>query len=147
MLTIIRGLPGSGKSTLGRRLAAEQNALFIEPDMLMYQNGEYKYNQDAYSVAVGSTYLVLREFFAYNPQAHAIFADVLPRKIDVQHLIQYLHNQRDVKVIDMPLPLVDVVAVPEALLTDDDEPALLLTVEDATPIPFPLLLSVRPLLP
>ena len=103
MLTIIRGLPGSGKSTLGRRLAAEQNALFIEPDMLMYQNGEYKYNQDAYSVAVGSTYLVLREFFAYTPQAHAIFADVLPRKIDVQHLIQYLHNQRDVKVIDMPL--------------------------------------------
>lgn len=32
MLTIIRGMPGSGKSTLGRRLAAEQNALFIEPD-------------------------------------------------------------------------------------------------------------------
>lgn len=51
------------------------------------------------------------------------------------------------EVIDMSLPLVDVVAVPEALLTDDDEPALLLTVEDATPIPFPLLLSVRPLLP
>ena len=51
------------------------------------------------------------------------------------------------EVIDMPLPLVDVVAVPEALLTDDDEPAFLLTVEDATPIPFPLLLSVRPLLP
>ncbi len=103
MLTIIRGLPGSGKSTLGRRLAAEQNALFIEPDMLMYQNGEYKYDPAAYSVVVGSTYLVLREFFAYTPQAHAIFADVLPRKIDVQHLIQYLHNQRYVKVIDMPL--------------------------------------------
>lgn len=103
MITIIRGLPGSGKSTLGRKLAAEQNALFIEPDMLMYQNGEYKYDPAAYSVVVGSTYLVLREFFAYTPQAHAIFADVLPRKIDVQHLIQYLHNQRYVKVIDMPL--------------------------------------------
>ena len=51
------------------------------------------------------------------------------------------------EVIDMSLPLVDVIAVPEALLTDDDEPAFLLTVEDATPIPFPLLLSVRPLLP
>lgn len=51
------------------------------------------------------------------------------------------------EVIDMSLPLVDVVAVPEALLTDDDEPAFLLTVEEATPIPFPLLLSVRPLLP
>ena len=50
------------------------------------------------------------------------------------------------EVIDMSLPLVDVVAVPEALLTDD-EPAFLLTVEDATPIPFPLLLSVMPLLP
>lgn len=103
MITIIRGLPGSGKSTLGRKLAAEQNALFLEPDMLMYQNGEYKYDPAAYSVVVGSTYLVLREFFAYTPQAHAIFADVLPRKIDVQHLIQYLHNQRYVKVIDMPL--------------------------------------------
>lgn len=103
MLTIIRGLPGSGKSTLGRKLAAEQNALFIEPDMLMYQNGEYKYDPAAYSVVVGSTHLMLREFFANTPQAHAIFADVLPRKIDVQHLIQYLPNQRYVKVIDMPL--------------------------------------------
>lgn len=103
MLTIIRGLPGSGKSTLGRRLAAEQNALFIEPDMLMYQNGEYKYDPASYSVAVGSTHLMLREFFAHTPQAHAIFADVLPRKIDVHHLIQYLHNQRFVKVIDLPL--------------------------------------------
>lgn len=107
MLTIIRGLPGSGKSTLGRRLAAEQNALFIEPDMLMYQNGEYKYDPASYSVAVGSTHLMLREFFAHTPQAHAIFADVLPRKIDVHHLIQYLHNQRFVKVIDLPLLSVD----------------------------------------
>lgn len=103
MLTIIRGLPGSGKSTLGRKLAAEQNALFIEPDMLMYQNGSYKYDPAAYSVVVGSTHLMLREFFAHTPQAHAIFADVLPRKIDVHHLIQYLPNQRYVKVIDMPL--------------------------------------------
>lgn len=107
MLTIIRGLPGSGKSTLGRKLAAEQNALFIEPDMLMYQNGEYKYDPTAYSVAVRSTHLMLREFFAHTPQAHAIFADVLPRKIDVHHLIQYLPNQRYVKVIDMPLLSVD----------------------------------------
>lgn len=103
MLTIIRGLPGSGKSTLGRRLAAEQNALFIEPDMLMYQNGEYKYDPASYSAAVGSTHLMLREFFVRTPQAHAIFADVLPRKIDVYHLIQYLNNQRFVKVIDQPL--------------------------------------------
>lgn len=51
------------------------------------------------------------------------------------------------EVIDMSLPLVDAVAVPEALLTDDDEPAFLLTVEDATPIPFPLPLSVWALLP
>lgn len=107
MFTIIRGMPGSGKSTLGRRLAAEQNALFIEPDMLMYQNGEYKYDPTSYSVAVGSTHLMLREFFAHTPQAHAIFADVLPRKIDVYHLIQYLHNQRYVKVIDLPLLSVD----------------------------------------
>ena len=107
MLTIIRGMPGSGKSTLGRRLAAEQNALFIEQDMLMYQNGEYKYDPASYSVAVGSTHLMLREFFAHTPQAHAIFADVLPRKIDVHHLIQYLHNQRFVKVIDLPLLSVD----------------------------------------
>lgn len=107
MLTIIRGMPGSGKSTLGRRLAAEQNVLFIEPDMLMYQNGEYKYDPAFYSVAVGSTHLVLREFFAHTLQAHAIFADVLPRKIDVHHLIQYLHNQRFVKVIDLPLLSVD----------------------------------------
>lgn len=51
------------------------------------------------------------------------------------------------EVIDISLPLVDAVAVPEALLTDDDEPAFLLTVEDATSIPFPLPPSVWVLLP
>lgn len=51
------------------------------------------------------------------------------------------------EVIDISLPLVDAVAVPEALLTDDDEPAFLLTVEEATPIPFPLPPSVCALLP
>jgi predicted kinase len=41
-LTIIRGLPGSGKSTYARKLGC----FHLESDMFLYANGEYKFSQD-----------------------------------------------------------------------------------------------------
>ena len=41
-LTIIRGLPGSGKSTYARKLGC----FHLEADMFLYENGEYKFSQD-----------------------------------------------------------------------------------------------------
>lgn len=39
-LTIIRGLPGSGKTTLARTIPA----LHVEADMFFMRNGKYEYN-------------------------------------------------------------------------------------------------------
>ncbi len=102
MLTIIRGMPGSGKSTLGRKLAAEQNALFVEPDMMMYRNGIYKYDPSAFTTAVFAARGILLSYFIANPDAHAVYADVLPQRSDVTYLAAWL-NFPDYKVIDMPL--------------------------------------------
>ena len=39
ILTIVRGLPGSGKSTYARKLAAETGCTLIEPDALLVKDG------------------------------------------------------------------------------------------------------------
>ena len=36
LITIVRGFPGSGKTLFGRSLAARQNGLFVEPDIVLY---------------------------------------------------------------------------------------------------------------
>lgn len=42
-MTIIRGLPGSGKSTIARRLAQETNAVHLEADMFFEtKSGKYE---------------------------------------------------------------------------------------------------------
>lgn len=45
-LYIIRGLPGSGKTTLGLMIADELNALHYEADMFFFSAGEYLYKRE-----------------------------------------------------------------------------------------------------
>lgn len=47
VLFIIRGLPGSGKTTLGNEL----NAYVIEADQYFMKDGEYKYNSELIGAA------------------------------------------------------------------------------------------------
>ena len=77
-LTIIRGLPGSGKSTLGRRLAAESGAIFVEPDMFLMHGGEYRYTANRYEEAVTKAL-----FFIRRAECDVVYADVLPKRMDV----------------------------------------------------------------
>ena len=77
-LTIIRGLPGSGKSTLGRRLAAESGAIFVEPDMFLMHGGEYRYTANRYEEAVRKAL-----FFIRKAECDVVYADVLPKRMDV----------------------------------------------------------------
>lgn len=43
-ISIIRGLPGSGKSTLGRKISAESGAVLLEQDMFRIRDGAYVFN-------------------------------------------------------------------------------------------------------
>jgi predicted kinase len=44
MLYIIRGIPGSGKSTFAQNLAEDLKIKFFETDQFFTQNGEYKFD-------------------------------------------------------------------------------------------------------
>lgn len=45
LLTLIRGLPGSGKSTMAKFIAGDTDAVHLEADMYFIKDGEYKFEQ------------------------------------------------------------------------------------------------------
>ena len=103
VLHIFRGLPGSGKTTAARKLAAETGAILIEPDALLVQDGEYQYTKERWCAAFG---LAMDMVFAINIRSGCdiIFADVLPRIMDVDYVTQGLaQNGYRVTVHDLKI--------------------------------------------
>lgn len=107
-LIIFRGLPGSGKTTRARELAAQTGAILIEPDALMTQNGVYQYSPERYQEACFQCASIIEMLtLCDNPLDDGsvlvpdiIYADVLPRRADVQSIIDLYAMRPDVKVID-----------------------------------------------
>jgi len=51
-LYIVRGLPGSGKSTLGAQIAAQKRGPYVEVDMYMSDSeGNYAFNKNKLKTA------------------------------------------------------------------------------------------------
>lgn len=83
-LTIIRGLPGSGKSHLARNLAG-RNTLIIEPDMFCMHDDEYVWTPGKFAIAKLAAKAVTH--MAAKCFSDLIYADVLPTKQDVYDVI------------------------------------------------------------
>lgn len=103
-LHIFRGLPGSGKTTVARKLAAETGAILIEPDALLVHDGNYDWSPERFESA---------KYFAGEMMASAarmdadiIYADVLPKRDEVYALLAWVRSARefyDLKVYDLKI--------------------------------------------
>ena len=116
VLTIVRGLPGSCKSTYARKLAAKTGAMLIEPDALLVAGGVYCYNQRLFNVACDFSLELLQKIGEAG--ADVIYADVLAARAYVRDVIHayrtgnrrsFSHSETgfSIVVIDMPLLTVD----------------------------------------
>ena len=83
-LYIVRGMPGSGKSTFARELQAKTGALFVEPDMFLMSDGKYNYTITEYPRAEERAHKCLR--VAVHGCADLIYADVLTRSASIEYL-------------------------------------------------------------
>jgi len=101
-LTIIRGLPGAGKSRLGHFLAEQCGCFLLEPDQFLTCDGRYCYTPAEYQAA---------ERLALDFAAHLeglgcdlVYADVLPRKVDVRRVIDaYGCDEEDAMVVSLAI--------------------------------------------
>lgn len=84
-LTIIRGLPGMGKSTRARKYAEDSGAFLVEPDSLATCHGEYCYDKEQWPEVLKRAKLIITE--AARLGADVIYADVLPKIQDVMDII------------------------------------------------------------
>lgn len=105
IITVIRGLPGSGKSTYAHKLAEKTGAIIIEPDAFVTVDGMYHYDTARWGKA---RYLArqIMKVIATTQESDIIFADVLPTRQEVADMLrdvgQYVDGLR-FRVVDMPM--------------------------------------------
>lgn len=101
-ITIIRGLPGSGKSLLAAKLSGERGIIRIEPDMLCVADGKYAYSAEAYQHYEAVAESLLYDI-CHHTGADVIYCDVLPNLGDVLSVLANVPKDYAVEVIDLKI--------------------------------------------
>lgn len=105
IITVIRGLPGSGKSSYAHELAKQTGAIVIEPDAFVTADGVYQYDAARWGKARMMSRSIMR-MIASVQESDIIYADVCPTRQEVADMLrdigQYAQELR-FRVIDMPL--------------------------------------------
>ncbi|MBQ7177876.1 MAG: AAA family ATPase [Victivallales bacterium] len=104
-LYIVRGLTGAGKTTYARKMAQEKNCLLLEPDLFLYENGDYRYSKDRYEEAWDICLGILDDVLdCYARNFDVIFVDVLPTLEKIKE-VEYAYGDKAKQIITLEIDL------------------------------------------
>lgn len=97
-LTIFRGLPGAGKSTLAHKFALKTGTMIIEPDQFLVQNGQYNHSPDRCKDAHAISQSMLERLSTWN--IDVIYVATMPKIQNVFEIVDRCKNADSITVID-----------------------------------------------
>ena len=108
-LIIFRGLPGAGKSSIGKSFAKSNDCIFIEPDMYITDDsGNYNYSVENFKNAVNQAKNDIKIAMQKRKKAYdvtVVYADVLPSKKEVMDIISCLPKTETYIVVDIVISM------------------------------------------
>ena len=108
-LIIFRGLPGAGKSSIGKSFAKSNDCIFIEPDMYITDDsGNYNYSIENFKNAVNQAKNDIKIAMQKRKKGYdvtVVYADVLPSKKEVMDIISCIPKTETYIVVDIVISM------------------------------------------
>ena len=108
-LIIFRGLPGAGKSSIGKSFAKSNDCVFIEPDMYITDDsGNYNYSVENFKNAVNKAKNDIKIAMQKRKKGYdvtVVYADVLPSKKEVMDIISCIPKTETYIVVDIVISM------------------------------------------
>ena len=108
-LIIFRGLPGAGKSSIGKSFAKSNDCVFIEPDMYITDDsGKYNYSIENFKNAVNQAKNDIKIAMQKRKKGYdvtVVYADVLPSKKEVMDIISCIPKTETYIVVDIVISM------------------------------------------
>ena len=108
-LIIFRGLPGAGKSSIGKSFAKSNDCIFIEPDMYSTDDsGNYNYSVENFKNAVNQAKNDIKIAMQKRKKGYdvtVVYADVLPSKKEVMDIISCIPKTETYIVVDIVISM------------------------------------------
>ena len=108
-LIIFRGLPGAGKSSIGKSFAKSNDCIFIEPDMYITDDsGNYNYSVENFKNAVNQAKNDIKNAMQKRKKGYdvtVVYADVLPSKKEVMDIISCIPKTETYIVVDIVISM------------------------------------------
>ena len=108
-LIIFRGLPGAGKSSIGKSFAKSNDCVFIEPDMYITDaSGNYNYSVENFKNAVNQAKNDIKIAMQKRKKGYdvtVVYADVLPSKKEVMDIISCIPKTETYIVVDIVISM------------------------------------------